>query len=418
MEDDGLMNMENKTNFKLLCLGDFSPTLPMLPLSLSLDLNPYDLVLLNLETPIVRGERKRMKAGPSLVGDEHLIRGFLNQKMVVNLANNHIMDYGTEGLKNTLELCEKLNVSTIGAGLNLKAALRPVIKEVNEIKVGIIGCAETQFGTSTSSRPGFASIQPGTTEKAISRLSDEVDICIVSVHGAAEMSPWPSPAWQDMMRGFIDAGADLIHGHHSHVPQGFEKYNNGYIFYGLGNFLVDPSQWKNRDNTLWSIAPALDISRDGITQVRIQTITINETKNGKSIELKLHEYPESTVYKSYLTGANSPLDNPETLESLWQEISIRLFTLNYSKWLKLTTLGRKGIPPSILQKLRKKLNVALISIKSDDDLLLLYHLFACKSHQEAIVTALGVISGELDDLRTEKTKKLADCMMPWSKMNL
>jgi poly-gamma-glutamate synthesis protein (capsule biosynthesis protein) len=112
---------------------------------------------------------------------------------------------------------------------------------VEGLRIGVLGRCETQFGIALQ-RPGAAALDP-TLYESIRKLKSEVDVVVLSVHGAAEMVPWPSPQWQDLLRSFVDCGADIVHGHHSHIPQGYEVYQGKIIFYGLGNFLVNPADW-------------------------------------------------------------------------------------------------------------------------------------------------------------------------------
>ena len=380
------------------------------------------LLLFNLETPIIKEEASAIKkAGPHLFSKE-LVLPVVNTEspLVANLANNHIMDYGDEGLKNTLAECSKKNVFVIGAGENLEQARLPIIIEVNSKKIGIIGCCETQFGISTPWKSGVASIGPG-IYSAIRDLKDKVDVIIISIHGASEMSPWPSPGWQDLLRSFIDAGADMVHGHHSHVPQGYEEYNDGLIFYGLGNFVVDPKIWKDQPNTLWSIVPKINVASEKLKYL-ITTSIISED-NDNSILVTCSNSEEFGKHKKYLEICNKPLNDKKLLTALWQEVSIRMYYLHYANYLNFPegnqeweTLGIRNRLKSFLVGIREGIEGKkyLATKSTQSELLLWYVLFACESHRNSIATALGVLSGELDDMRTYETRALADEMMPWS----
>lgn len=400
---------ENKV--KIALFGDFAPTMEIKDISVRYELDAIDLAIINLETPLVMTPICRPKAGPSLCGNKTILSSFVDNRFVINLANNHTMDYGEKGLSGTIKICQDIGVEIIGAGTNSNEASKPIIKDIQGIKIGVLSCAETQFGISASWKPGVKAVGPW-IYTAIEDLKNKVDIIIISIHGAAEMSPWPSPQWQDLLRSFIDAGATIIHGHHSHVPQGFEEYKNGIIFYGLGNFLVDPDIWKFSKNTLWSIVPEIQVSKKGIEKWDLNTTVIEKDANDVVIVRKSSSQ-ELKFHKEYLSEANAPLNNRKLLTGLWQEIAIRSYNLYYADWLGFEKERRQShiIKDMISANVSMLLNIFRHKNKDNSQFLLRYHLFACESHRNAIATALGVLGGELKDLRTEETRKIADKML-------
>jgi len=333
------------------------------------------------------------------------------------------MDYGESALFHTIDVCRDLGIPTVGAGEYLEKACSPLIIEVNELKVGIIGRCETQFGVASSVRPGVSALD-STVYSAITHLKKRVDIVILSIHGASEMCPWPSPKWQDLLRSYIDVGCNIVHGHHAHVPQGYEDYNGGVIFYGLGNFLVSYKEWQAHPNTLWSVIAELDIDSSTDFKQTIKTSVIDQAE--ESVLIRQSTSYEFQNHLDYLAIANKPLQNRTLLTGLWQESAIRMYYLWYSGWLGFAQPSNRFTNSVsvrlFLGKLKNSLGYKFARIKpitknvspSRQQLLTWYHLFACESHCEAIVTALGVLGGELDDLRTTETKAIVDKMMPWS----
>ena len=358
--------------------------------------NFFGRVFGNLEAPVCSEKKsRRPKAGPYLTSCPI---PSIFQGGVVSLANNHAMDYGDEGLQDTMLACQSLNIATVGAGKTLKVARRPLIFKIGNVRVGVLARCEAQFGTATLWRCGVAALDTKIYAD-ISHLKSEVDVVIVSIHGSAEMSPWPSPQWQSLLRSFIDAGATVVHGHHAHVPQGYEEYHNGLIFYGLGNFIADPRRWKNIPNTLWSVMSNIVFSQKGIQEYHVKTVTI---KSGEKVEICESTQEESIYHKQYLAKACSCLSNEKLLGGLWQEMSIRLYNKWYAPWL-----GFKA--KTVLHRLKGYIQKTFNPRYHN---LLQYHLFACDSHRDAIATALGLLSGELDDLRTDETKTLVNEMAP------
>ncbi len=335
-------------------------------------------LLFNLEAPVInKGDVAAKKAGPHLSSLELALPGTGRiPAPVANLANNHIMDYGLKGLKRTLSQCRKKKVLTVGAGKNVEAARAPIVTTAGGKRIGVIGCCEEQFGIATFCRPGAAGVGPW-VYSALRELSGRTDLVIVSIHGAVEMSPWPSPQWQELLRSFVDAGAGIVHGHHAHIPQGYEKYKGGLIFYGLGNFVVDPKVWPGQPNALWSVIPEIEAA-GGEWEHRINTAVISAAGEN-SILVRRSNPAERSAHIKYLEICNRPLKDKKLLAALWQEVSVRMYQRYYAQYLS-----------------------------TPKDFLLGYHLFACQSHREAISTALGILGGELPDLRTAETRGLAD----------
>jgi poly-gamma-glutamate synthesis protein (capsule biosynthesis protein) len=409
---------EYKMQQTVFC-GDFA-TVNNRTCSLNI-LREYDCpVCANLEGPVTQEDVGVKKAGPNLKISYNQLDLLKSRDIIMSLANNHIMDYGKQGLLDTIKACEKAHIAVTGAGVDLCSAQRPVLIRNNDISIGIIGCCETQFGNATEWQAGVHPVCPK-IYRQIQELRGEVDLVIISIHGAAEMCPWPSPQWQDLLRSFIDAGATIVHGHHSHIPQGYEEYQKGLILYGLGNFLADPARWRNIPNSMWSIICDMTLSKNGIEKYHIKTAAIEDNEN---IVVRETNDKETSVYKEYLSKANYPLKNRKILTGLWQESSIRMYHLWNAKWLgfekKIVKLEARDVLRILGHNVKKLLflkhyNSKQMSPVSQSNLLHWYHLFACESHRESISAALGVLGGELEDMRTDETCALADQMMPWSR---
>lgn len=396
----------------ILLLGDIVSQ-PKFKSSIDIDAS---LLLLNLEAPIIKKKVPAIKkAGPHLSSREFVLPVNSGSTIVANLANNHIMDYGSEGLRDTLTECNEKNILVVGAGENLDEARLPLIIEINNKKIGIIGCCEIQFGISTPWKSGVASLGPW-IYSAIRDLKNRVDLIIISIHGALEDFPLPSPEWQELLRSFVDEGANIIHGHHSHVPQGFEEYNGGIIFYGLGNCVVDPKKWKNRANTLWSIIPEINIANDNL-EYHINTSVILECGDN-STSVRKSNSDEFVNHMKYLEMCNKPLNDKKLLTALWQEVSIRMYYLYYAKYLNFPEgnqkLGIKKCVKSFLVRIRVGIEGKSVFFKksTQNELLLWYVLFACENHRHSIATTLGVLSGEIEYMCTDEIRALADEMIP------
>ena len=383
---------------------------------------PYDavigddvsLVVLNLEAPIVEESvRRREKAGPHLRGGAlHLPKVGSQAAVVVNLANNHMMDYGGEGLVSTVAECARRGVRPVGAGQTSREARLPVIVESGGVSVGVVGCCETQFGASSLTTPGVACVGPW-VYSVIRELRSECDVVIVSIHGGLEDGSWPSPDWQDMLRSFVNSGANVVHGHHSHVPQGYETYSAGAIFYGLGNYFVDPGYWSSAKDAVWSLVPEVDVANGEV--VVTAAVAVIEAADGGHLRVRRFALETSPYHAEYVRRCNLPLQDQCLLAAIWQELSVRMFDLFYGRCLGLSV----RVPETFWTTLRSRARgIMRSSQRRDADAvnerrrvgLLLYHLFQCESHRQAIATALGVLTGETEDVRTSEGRMLVETM--------
>jgi len=158
---------------------------------------------------------------------------------VVSLANNHMMDYGEEGLLNTINTLKEYGIYYCGAGINKKEASEPVILEKEGVKLGFLSYSMTfpqEFWAAVDT-PGTAYPYEEEMVSAVEELEKDVDISIVSFHWGAEKSNHPKEYQVEFAHKAIDSGADIIVGHHPHVVQGVEVYKKKIIFYSLGNLI-------------------------------------------------------------------------------------------------------------------------------------------------------------------------------------
>lgn len=162
---------------------------------------------------------------------------------VVNLANNHIWDWGTDALTDTVQHLNDAGIGHIGAGRTNAEANAPFITQLGDAKVAMLGYT-TLYPRSLeagSSTPGISSFRLASTTEQIQELkaSGLADLVIVSFHWGIEYEMHSTSSEQTIARALIDVGADLIIGHHPHAIQEVEEYKGKYIAYSLGNFVFD-----------------------------------------------------------------------------------------------------------------------------------------------------------------------------------
>lgn len=168
---------------------------------------------------------------------------------LVSLANNHAQDYGPEALLQGIDLLHAAGVATVGGGTNEAAAHAPHIADINGLKVAFLGYVhvpveaithfDTQSWSATAGAPGLAWAEPARVSADVAAVRPEVDLVVVILHSGYEYIEEPSEPQVAAARAAVDAGADLVVGHHAHILQGIHRYNDGVIAYGLGNFLFN-----------------------------------------------------------------------------------------------------------------------------------------------------------------------------------
>ena len=207
-------------------------------------LNSADLLFGNLEGPI---SDKGLRVG-SIYSFRFSPTTTLALKEAgfnfLSIANNHMLDYQAVALGDTMTNLSQAGIDYVGAGFNKEEAFGLKTKEIQGVKIGFLGFEN--LGPSAwmagDNKTGMAWIGWGDFEKVkeiIKKSKPQVDILVVSLHAGVEYQPLPDDFQKEFSKMAIDSGANLIIGHHSHVIQLLEKYNNGWIAYSLGNFIFD-----------------------------------------------------------------------------------------------------------------------------------------------------------------------------------
>ena len=208
-----------------------------------------DLVIGNLESPLV--EDSVLPAFPlktPLRGHPGYAEGLKWAGFdIMNLSNNHILDYGEEGVNSTQRILGKHGIRYFGYGRNIEAARKLKIETVNYVKVGFLGYTDVVIDSpfyADKGNKGIAKFDIKAAETDVIESKKLVDILIINIHWGIEYFHLPNPQQMTQARRLIDSGADIIIGHHPHLLQGIEIYKNGVIAYSLGNFIFSEIIWK------------------------------------------------------------------------------------------------------------------------------------------------------------------------------
>jgi len=156
---------------------------------------------------------------------------------VACLANNHVLDYGVAGLRETLRVLARAGIHSVGAGLTDAQALAPLSLLVNGQSIHIVNISEGEDQTASTGGPGVFGWDVPLAAAQTRALKKLGGVVIVIAHCGLEYVPFPPPYVVSAFRALVDAGADCVVGHHPHVPQGIERWRGRPIVYSLGNFV-------------------------------------------------------------------------------------------------------------------------------------------------------------------------------------
>jgi poly-gamma-glutamate synthesis protein (capsule biosynthesis protein) len=204
-------------------------------------LGDADLVVANLECALATqgsplDKTYLIRAHP--IWGQTLAEGGID---LVSVANNHALDYGPQGLDETLATLDALGIASVGAGTSRQEAHRPVLLDVHGLRVAVLGYAAARWNGSVdvpaTNRVAWA--EPVAVRADVRAARDEADFVVVVLHAGTEYAARPSTDQVTVARAAIEAGADLVVGHHPHVTQTVERYGGGLIVYSLGDAVFD-----------------------------------------------------------------------------------------------------------------------------------------------------------------------------------
>jgi poly-gamma-glutamate capsule biosynthesis protein CapA/YwtB (metallophosphatase superfamily) len=191
---------------------------------------------------------------------------------VVSVANNHVLDYGSEVFAETLDLLDRAHVAHAGGGASEEGAHQATVVVAQGMRVAFLGYVkvmaegkggagfDTHSWEAKGSAPGIAWADPERIAKDVSVAKESADVVVVLLHSGFEASYVPN-VWQRLAaHSAIDAGATLVVGAHPHVLQGGERYKNGFIAYSLGNFVFDGTNG-------YSAILQVTLDREGVKEV-------------------------------------------------------------------------------------------------------------------------------------------------------
>ena len=333
-----------------------------------------DYRIVNLETPLTQDEPKNriLKTGPHLRSSSKTMIPYLKQLKVnlVTLANNHILDYGAEGLANTFDSLQKDEINYVGAGKNLNEASKPFSIEREGMKVAILNFTENEWSVAENNMPGANPLDVIDNVNQIKAAKSTHDKVVCIIHGGHEYYHLPSPRMVKQYRFYAENGADAIIGHHTHCIGGYDIYRDVPIIYSLGNFLFT----LNSDHEEWYIGLLAQINIVKGQPVRFGILPVQQKKGSFDVSLLAGEEKERVTQQMHeICGV---IANETILSQNWNSF-VNQKTKQYlnslsptnaiSNWYIRTILNRFGISRIFLNKRNLKLMLNLIRCEAHLD---------------------------------------------------
>jgi hypothetical protein len=207
---------------------------------ISAGLSP-SLLVVNLECAVPSGNPRSDRRSLLPLDPCRLRELAVANKTVCVMANNHVTDYGPEGLRATLEAVREAGFLSVGAGTTLDEARHPLILDLNGRRVGLMAYADTRSHVgavaATEDSPGVAPLDLALITEDIRVVTQTVHHAWVFLHWGEEYLRYPEPEQRAVAEQFIRAGATLIVGTHPHVVRGCEQFLQKTVYYSLGNFI-------------------------------------------------------------------------------------------------------------------------------------------------------------------------------------
>ncbi len=339
-----------------------------------------DYRIVNLEAPItsISPTGRILKTGPHLQTSQKTIIPYLNELRVdlVTLANNHIMDYGVDGLVETINTLQDNNIGHVGAGNNLLEAQRPVTIIKDGLKVAILNFAENEWSIASDDSPGCNPLDVIDNVNQIQMYKATHDKVICIIHGGHEYYHMPSPRMVKQYRFYVDSGADAIIGHHTHCIGGYENYSNAPIVYSLGNMLF--TKYSKHQDWYEGLIVIFDIQKEKPISLELSPVQ----QSVLTYRCSLANESKSVSILNRVEEISACLQNDVELEKAWQEYAKQMSPqyLNYFSPIQL--FNNRYINYVI-----KKLNIERY-LMSKSHYKLLLNIIRCEAHKDMAISTL------------------------------
>ncbi len=317
---DTTASHSNKATVKVCIAGDWAPIrvfkdiMETRPESVYGDLLPIlraaDLSIVNLESPLSDRGEPAIKSGSVLKGEQRCIKALTAVPFdMVTLANNHVFDYGVDAFQDTMDVLGHHHIQWTGAGMSIEEACTPLVIDVNDNIIAIVNFSEGEDLRSAGKGPGVMGWDLPRVEDTVKALRQQADFIIVICHCGIEYIPFPPPYVASTFKQMARAGADIVIGHHPHVPQGIQFYNDIPICYSLGNFVFyQPVDLLYRKS---GYLVSLGLNKGSLVSLELIPYQICD------IGLSLVKEPELLAFWNKFKEISLPLHDDKKLDEAW-----------------------------------------------------------------------------------------------------
>jgi len=328
-----------------------------------------DLNVVDLECPFTESKSARKKTGPHQKAPPESIKILKHAGIhLAAMANNHIMDYGSEGVRDTLEKCEQQDIRTVGIGKSKAQSRIPFSGKIKGKKLAILNYADNEFLSAPDGSYHCNILDAVSCAGDIAAAGKEHDFVIVIVHAGNEFYELPSPRTKSLYRSIIDMGADTVVSHHTHAFSGYETYKSKPIFYGLGNFMYD---WPGKLDENWN--RGYMVSLQLADQISFELIPLKQCGKEPGV-FRLNE-DETLAFEKKIENLNGIIADDRELEERFGEYCQKVFPM-YDAFLEpyfgrfVTALRKRGLFPRLISKRKRLLYLNLIRCESHREVLL------------------------------------------------
>jgi len=284
---------------KFLFAGDLniSSTMPTIDEHLKAECSNSDVVCVNLEGAICFDHPPSEKAGPNL-SQSASIRDFLGlcEVNLLNTANNHILDFGSEAAERTVSY---LGISHVGHRFRSDDWVQWFTDEFGQ-KIAVISGSESFEGSvDRLDQTGFLRLQSESFRTLVADVSSTADFLFVVAHCGLEDVALPLPEWRETYHDLVHLGASVIIGHHPHVVQPVELYQGSMIFYSLGNFFMPP-EYGGTDSS--GLMVKIETIGGGLLSADQYSITNSEHIQITESHPVIDNFPEQNLYAADISS--------------------------------------------------------------------------------------------------------------------
>lgn len=318
-----------------------------------------DFRIVNLEGAITSSNSKINKVGRHIKFNPHIMNGVKRMGITqFSLANNHIMDYGEQGINDTIHSLKESKIEYFGCHDKKTSILQK-----NKIKVVILSFSNKEFSLMEDNKGiGACSIDLINILQQIQAAKKITNHIIVILHTGLSKNPLPSPEQRKLCRFLIDTGAAAVLCQHSHIMGAYENYKEGFISYGQGSFVFE----LNRKNTIWNqgYSVIFQFENNERTVSIIPHKQFDDTLNIRTLTQSEHE-----KFKESIEKLNRTLKDENLFKKSWEDYLKKVEKYYFNQFLLPDNrIARKLLNLINLKFLfsKNKKNIILNNIRNDE----------------------------------------------------